>query len=83
MGECNICCMGGMVLWGRKLAGFYVFTGRSARPTPFGDVIFLFYVFTCLTTNPTHSVGHIFLCLKKDMEERQTKGAAAPIGSPG
>ena len=33
--------MGEMVLWGRKLAGFYVFTGRSARRTPFGDSIFL------------------------------------------
>ena len=39
--ECNICCMGEMVLWERKLAGFYVFTGRSAKRTPFGDSIFL------------------------------------------
>ena len=29
------------------------------------------------------SGGTIFLCLKKDSGERQTKGAAAPIGSPG
>ena len=42
-----------------------------------------FYVFTDLSALPTVSDGHIFLCLKKDMEERQTKGAAAPIGSPG
>ena len=38
--ECNICCMGEMVLWGRKLAGFYVFTGRSARPTVSDGSIF-------------------------------------------
>ena len=30
-----------MVLWGRKLAGFYVFTGRSARPTVSDGSIFL------------------------------------------
>ena len=33
-----------------------------------------FYVFTDLSALPTVSDGHIFLCLKKDMEERQTKG---------
>ena len=41
------------------------------------------HVFTYLSTFPTHSVGtprvfasrhHIFLCLKKDMEERHAKG---------
>ena len=32
------------------------------------------YVFTYLSALPTVSDGHIFLCLKKDMEERQTKG---------
>ena len=32
------------------------------------------YVFTCRGARPTTSGGHIFLCLKKDMEERQTKG---------
>ncbi len=32
---------------------------------------------------PRHSVGHIFLYLKKDMEERQIKGAAAPLNPPG
>ena len=42
---------------GENLA-FYVFTGRAACPTPFGD--------------------HIFLCLKKDMEERQIKGLRPP-----
>ena len=31
----------------------------------------------------TPSGGHIFLCLKKDMEERQTKGAAAPLDPRG
>ena len=46
---------------GENLA-FYVFTGRAACPTPFGD--------------------HIFLCLKKDMEERQIKGLR-PLESPG
>ena len=30
----------------------------------------------------TTSGGPIFLCLKKDRGERQTKGAAAPVGSP-
>ena len=40
-------------------------------------------VFTNRSTFPTVSDGHIFLCVKKDMEERQTKGAAAPVGSPG
>ena len=33
-----------------------------------------FYAFTYLSALPTVSDGHIFLCLKKDMEERQTKG---------
>ena len=33
--------MGEMVLGGRKLAGFYVFTGRSARPTVSDGSIFL------------------------------------------
>ncbi len=33
-----------------------------------------FYVFTYLSTNPTTSGGHIFLCVKKDMEERHAKG---------
>ena len=33
-----------------------------------------FYVFTNFSPIPTPSGGHIFLCLKKDMEERQTKG---------
>ena len=32
------------------------------------------YVFTSRGARPTTSGGHIFLCLKKDMEERQTKG---------
>ena len=32
------------------------------------------YNFTNFSPIPTTSGGHIFLCLKKDMEERQTKG---------
>ena len=55
---------------------FYVFTKLVLFGTagPFGDIGFEFYVFTGLTTIPTTSGGHIFLDLKKDMEERQTKG---------
>ena len=37
-------------------------------------VCFGFYGFTGRSARPTVSDGHIFLCLKKDMEERQTKG---------
>ena len=33
-----------------------------------------FYVFTSRVRQPTTSGGDIFLCLKKDIEERQTKG---------
>ena len=33
--------MGEMVLWGRKLAGVSVFSGRSARPTVSDGSIFL------------------------------------------
>ena len=40
---------------------------------------FRFYVFTYLSTQPTHSVGPIFLCLKKDRGERQTKGLQAAL----
>ena len=71
--------------------GLYVFTDtqllrfywHSLYGRPSGGVVFLFCVFTGRSAKPTPSGGHIFLCLKKDMEERQTKGAAAPIGSPG
>ena len=50
-----------------------------------------FFVFTYRSVFLTHSVGtprvfasrhHIFLCLKKDMGERQIKGAAAPLNPP-
>ena len=33
-----------------------------------------FYGFIGLSTFPTVSDGHIFLCVKKDMEERHAKG---------
>ena len=41
--------------------------------------VFTVCVFTDLSTQLTPSGGHIFLCLKKDMEERQTKGTAVPL----
>ncbi len=34
----------------------------------------LFYVFTSRVRRVTTSGGHIFLCVKKDMEERHAKG---------
>ena len=44
----------------------------------FGDALrgrcLSFYGFTGLSTFPTVSDGHIFLCVKKDMEERHAKG---------
>ena len=61
----------------------FVFTNLSTKPTTSGGDIFRCTFFTNFSTKPTTSGGHIFLCLKKDMEERQTKGAAAPVGSPG
>ena len=37
-----------------------------------------FYGFTSRSTNPTHSVGSIFLCLKKDRGERRASSSQAP-----
>ena len=65
-------------LFGRPSGGpclvFYGFTGRAAYPTPFGDSIFRCTFFTNLSTKPTTSGGDIFLCVKKDIEERHAKG---------
>ena len=41
---------------------FYEFTCRAAKLVPFGDVIFLFYVFTSRVRQPTVSDGPILLC---------------------
>ena len=54
------------------------FYRHSLFGRPSGGHTFLFCVFTGRARRATTSGGHIFLCLKKDMEERQTKGAAAP-----
>ena len=54
--------------------GFYVFTNCSAFPMPFGDSIFRCTFFTNLSTKPTTSGGDIFLCVKKDIEERHATG---------
>ena len=62
---------------------FYVLTGRVLFGRPSGGDIFLFFVFTSRVRQLATSGGTIFLCLKKDSGERQTKGAAAPVGSPG
>ena len=51
-----------------------VFTGILFSVGPPGAISFAVRFFTNLSTKPTTSGGHIFLCLKKDMEERQTKG---------
>ena len=48
------------------------FLGAAVRP--FFVAFFRGCEFTDLSTNPAHSVGHIFLCVKKDMEERHAKG---------
>ena len=40
-------------------------------------------VFTGLDAERTPFGDPIFLCLKKDWGERQTKGTAVPVGSPG
>jgi hypothetical protein len=51
-------------------------TGDGAFFFVGGGGNFGFYVLTVLILHKTSgaSGGHIFLCLKKDMEERQTKG---------
>ena len=61
---------------GGDIFSFYVFTELVQQPAagPSWGNIFLSYVFTSLSAIPTTSGGHIFLDLKKDMEERQTKG---------
>ena len=51
-----------------------MFANCATLPTPFGDSIFRCTFFTNLSTKPTVSDGHIFLCVKKDMEERHAKG---------
>ena len=52
----------------------YVFTGILFSVGPPGGAIVLFFVFTGRGARPTPSGGHIFLCVKKDMEERHAKG---------
>ena len=51
-----------------------MFTSCAAQPTPFGEHIFFFYVFSDRSTSPTTSGGSIFLLVKKDRGERHAKG---------
>ena len=50
-------------------------TGRPAGSVRF----FRFYVFTNLSTNPTHSVGPIFRCTTKDRGERRAASSQSPL----
>ena len=59
-----------------------MFTSRSAQPTPFGEHIFFFYVFSDRSTSPTTSGGSIFRCTTKDRGERRAKGVATPFNPP-
>ena len=70
--------MGEMVLWGRKLAGVSVFFWPRSATDALRGLHLSLYVFTCRSALLATSGGPIFLCLKKDRGERQTKGAAAP-----
>ena len=54
--------------------GLCGFTGRDLLVTTSGGPILRCTFFTNLSTKPTTSGGHIFLCVKKDMEERHAKG---------
>ena len=53
--------------------GLCGFTGRDLLVTTSGG-IFRCTFFTYRSTKPTTSGGHIFLCVKKDMDERHAKG---------
>ena len=60
-----------------------MFTGRAARPTPFGDSIFRCTFFTCRSTLLATSGGPIFRCTTKDRGERRAKGIAIPLDPRG
>ena len=62
---------------------FAFLTSRGCQPTASGGVIFMFYIFTDISVNPTTSGGHIFRCTTKDMEERRAKGIAIPLNPLG
>ena len=66
--------MGEMVLWGRKLAGVSVFFWPRSATDALRGLHLSLYVFTCRSALLATSGGPIFLCLKKDRGERQTKG---------
>ena len=51
------------------------FLAAVRRPRPSGD--------PDRSASPTHSVGHIFRCTTKDMEERRVKGTAVPLNPLG
>ncbi len=68
-----------MVLWRRKLAGVSIFFWPRSATDALRGLHLSLYVFTCRSALLATSGGPIFLCLKKDRGERQTKGLRPPL----